>query len=133
MIVLTERRLRRAIRNILENCGCGGGMEGVLSEPMVSMEPDLETVVIDAGEASYDMPGDVPNPEDYELVRDLLTTNSTMVDSAVSMIMQLSGASCPISTRQAIIDHLRDGSNEESLAPIAPGMGVSMGFAGPGF
>jgi len=51
---------------------------------------------------------DVPVPEDYDAVRDLLDDNSQLVDLALSFVMIKAGTHCEKSSAQAIIDHLQD-------------------------
>lgn len=49
----------------------------------------------------------VPVPEDYQAVRDLMAGNPTMLDVGVTMIMDTAGTSCQRSSIQAIVDHLQ--------------------------
>ena len=49
----------------------------------------------------------VPVPEDYQAVRDLMAGNPTMLDAGVTMIMDTAGTSCQRSSIQAIVDHLQ--------------------------
>ena len=46
--------------------------------------------------------------ESYHRVRQFLQANPDLVDMAVEKVMEMSGSTCPKSTRQAIYDHLSD-------------------------
>ena len=67
------------------------------------------------GAAPQQVTGVVPIENDYDKVRNLLDGHPEMVEQALNMVMSVAGATCPISTRQAIIDHLQD-----ELQPQAP-------------
>jgi hypothetical protein len=63
---------------------------------------------LDFEHADETAPNDVPVPEDYDAVRDLLEQNSELVDLALSFVMSRAGTHCEKSSAQAIIDHLQD-------------------------
>ena len=50
---------------------------------------------------------DVPVPEEYDAVRDLMISNPSAVNMGVNMIMDTAGTSCQRSSIQAIVDHLQ--------------------------
>jgi hypothetical protein len=50
----------------------------------------------------------VPHPESYDRVRQFLDENPDLVSYAMDLLMDLSGATCPASTKQAVIDHLTE-------------------------
>jgi len=49
---------------------------------------------------------DVPHSESYQVVRQFLSDNPDMVDAAIKTIMQITGSTCKMSTKRAIVDHL---------------------------
>ena len=93
---ITKNELRQLIR---EACA-------VLSNP-----PE-NTVSVHASE-------DVPSPDDYQAVADLLKDNSELVHAGIKEIMNMAGASCERSTIHAMIDYLEgligdSGESEDS-------------------
>ena len=48
----------------------------------------------------------IPNSEDYENVREFLEANPELEQFGMDILMDLAGSTCPVSTRQALIDHL---------------------------
>ena len=56
---------------------------------------------------SVHMEGDVPSPEDYAAVQDMLSQNAWVVNLAIEQVMEMSGANCERSTVMAIIDFLK--------------------------
>jgi hypothetical protein len=105
---ITKRRLRKAIRE-----ACGLAMD--VPEASLDFTPAIE-----------EPSADVPVPEDYDAVRDLLDDNSQLVDLALSFVMIKAGTHCEKSSAQAIIDHLQDkvsgGVQEEPLEWETDGM-----------
>jgi len=89
---ISKRQLRRIIR---ESCGLDTG------------HPPLQSLETEPFIDHHTSP-DVPVPEDYNAVRDLLSQNQDIVDVGLSSVMQLAGTSCERSTAQGIIDHLQD-------------------------
>jgi hypothetical protein len=55
---------------------------------------------------------DAPHPESYHTVRRFLSHNPEMVDAAVRQLMDITGSTCPKSTRKAIVDHLSTVSHD---------------------
>ena len=116
-MLLNKRQLRQLIK---EACGLETGMPQMLPD-QAGMEPTP----------------DVPVPEDYAAVRDLLDSRADYVNMAIAHVMDMAGTQCERSTAQAIIDHLQDmvsGSQapvEEPL-PALPMSGMEM-IKGPGF
>jgi len=51
---------------------------------------------------------EIPVPEDYNAVRDLLEQRPDYVNMAIAHLMDMAGTQCERSTVQGIIDHLRD-------------------------
>ena len=86
-----------------------------------------------AGVAVVSSPEEVPQEDDYDKVRGLLDASPEMVQQALNMVMSAAGATCPISTRQAIIDHLQDqlspenSSPEEEILPNGASLGIPVG------
>tara|TARA_A100001015_G_C14670713_1_gene586744 strand:- start:17 stop:625 length:609 start_codon:yes stop_codon:yes gene_type:complete len=70
----------------------------------------------------------VPEENDYDKVRRLLDSQPAMVDHALKMVMTAAGATCPVSTRQAVMDHLRDYVDAQTLPPGAT-IGIPVGAA----
>ena len=98
---ITKRQLRRIIR---EACSL---VDHAPEAPEISEPAVLQPVV-----------SDVPSPEDYETVRNMLAQNPEMMETGISMVMDTAGTSCERSTAQAIIDHLQDmlhGVEEEAF------------------
>ena len=52
-------------------------------------------------------PPEVPVPQDYDAVRELLVQNPDLVDLGIDIVMQMAGTQCERSSVQAIIDHLQ--------------------------
>ena len=48
----------------------------------------------------------IPSPDDYHSVRTFLESNPEIVELGIDLLMQMAGSTCPISTRQAVSDHL---------------------------
>jgi uncharacterized protein YneF (UPF0154 family) len=48
----------------------------------------------------------IPHPDDYHLVRSFLEDNPDIVEFGVKLLMQMAGSTCPVSTRQAVADHM---------------------------
>jgi hypothetical protein len=105
---ITKRRLRKVVRE-----ACGLAMD--VPEASLDFTPAIEEPSVD-----------VPVPEDYDAVRDLLDDNSQLVDLALSFVMIKAGTHCEKSSAQAIIDHLQDkvsgGVQEEPLEWETDGM-----------
>jgi len=100
---VTKRQLRRIVR---ESCAMGA--------EETSFGPDPS-----GGSAEWMPTADVPSPEDYETVRDMLDQNSNLIDMGISLVMVAAGTSCERSTAQGIIDHLQDmlrGPEEEEFS-----------------
>ena len=55
----------------------------------------------------------IPNPNDYHLVRSFLEDNPDIVQFGLELLMQMSGSSCPVSTKQAVVDHLGGDANDD--------------------
>ena len=121
---ITKRQLRRLIR---ESCGLAPAPEAPMQPPEVPLQMELPAAPPTA---------EVPVPEDYEAVRDLLDQNQDIVDLAINAVMDIAGTNCERSSAQAIIDHLEDmltapAIPEPTVAP-APFGGTGM-IKGPGF
>ncbi len=58
----------------------------------------------------------IPNPNDYHLVRSFLEDNPDIVQFGLDLLMQMAGSRCPVSTKQAVVDHLGDESNDDMHA-----------------
>tara|TARA_A100001011_G_scaffold397557_3_gene498962 strand:- start:826 stop:1614 length:789 start_codon:yes stop_codon:yes gene_type:complete len=91
-----KRRLRRIVR---EACDLGTAAE---EDELAPMEFDLAAELAPPVDAA-----DVPSPEDYAAVQDMLTQNAWVVNLAIEQVMEMSGASCERSTVMAIIDFLK--------------------------
>lgn len=48
----------------------------------------------------------IPDPNDYHLVRSFLEDNPDIVQFGLELLMQMTGSRCPVSTKQAVVDHL---------------------------
>ena len=59
-------------------------------------------------ETAAPMGADVPSPEDYAAVQEMLIQNAWVVNLAIQQVMEMSGAHCERSTVVAIIDFLKD-------------------------
>ena len=55
----------------------------------------------------------IPDPNDYHLVRSFLEDNPDIVQFGLELLMQMAGSSCPISTKQAVVDHLSGEANSD--------------------
>ena len=103
---ITKRQLRRIVR---ESCGLAA------EEPVQEQMQDM--LSLDAAEE--EVTPEVPVPEDYDAVRDMLSQNPDLVDIGIGMVMDMAGTSCERSTAQGIIDHLQDmldGAGEEEFS-----------------
>ena len=115
---ITRRQLRRIIT---EACGLAQG-----PAPEEHGHP-------------HESSADVPVPQDYEAVRDVLEQNQDLVDMSIKVVMDAAGAGCERSSAQAIIDHLQNmvgGGGEaapESTVPQQPSQLPTMIIKGPGF
>lgn len=123
---ITKRQLKRIIR---ESCG----LDSDSTQPLPEMLPDGMDLVSD----------EVPVPEDYNMVRDMLEQNPEIVDLGIAAVMDVVGTGCERSTAQGIIDHLHDtvlGSSssveeEDHQATSAPSLSIGnmKMIKGPGF
>ena len=84
---ITRRELRRVIR---EACD-------IAAEADAAAEEDF----------AVHIEGEVPSPEDYSAVQEMLTQNAWVVNLAIQQVMEMSGAHCERSTVMAIIDFLK--------------------------
>jgi len=75
---------------------------------------------------------DVPVPEDYEAVRDMLDQNPALVDLGIVMVMDATGASCERSTAQGIIDHLQDMLHGDDPGEMPGDEAFGIGYATEG-
>lgn len=87
---VTRRQLRRIIRE-------------AHASPAMSVSHNASGVIAPADHYSPD----VPVPEEYDAVRDLMTSNPDAVNMGVSTVMDMAGTSCQRSSIQAIVDHLQ--------------------------
>ncbi len=119
---VTKRQLRKIIS---EACD----LAGPPAEELPEMIP-----------AAIQPPTDeVPVPEDYNAVRDLLEQRPDYVNMAIAHLMDMAGTQCERSTVQGIIDHLLEmvGATAEVPAdaeelPALPVGELEM-IKGPGF
>ena len=118
---ITKRQLRKIISEACE-----------LSAAPVEELPEIMPV----GAESMITTSDVPVPEDYNAVRDMLEQSPEIVNMAIAHVMDMAGTQCERSTAQGIIDHLQQmvmGEVPEEMqqidtTPIEMGM-----IKGPGF
>jgi hypothetical protein len=94
---ITRRELRRVIR---EACDLAA-----------------EAEVAQGDDFAVHMEGDVPSPEDYAAVQEMLTQNAWVVNLAIQQVMEMSGAHCERSTVMAIIDFLKSMLEPGELEP----------------
>lgn len=87
---ITKRQLRSLIK---EACD------------LAAQPEELPQMLPAAMEAPTDQ---IPVPEDYNVVRDILEQNPDIVDMGISAVMDLAGTGCERSTAQGVIDHLQD-------------------------
>jgi hypothetical protein len=70
-------------------------------------------------------PDSAPHSESYAAVRSFLQANPDLVDMAAKKLMKMAGASCPKSTRMAVVDHLtaepQMGMQEIDIASLVGG------------
>jgi hypothetical protein len=70
-------------------------------------------------------PESAPHSESYAAVRSFLQANPDLVDMAAKKLMKMAGASCPKSTRMAVVDHLtaepQMGMQEIDIASLVGG------------
>jgi hypothetical protein len=52
--------------------------------------------------------GVVPHPDSYNAVMNFLQSNPEIVSKSLNLIMNMTGATCPKSTAQAVSDFLRN-------------------------
>ena len=75
-------------------------------------ERQLRRIIRETHQATVDtsntLTPDVPVPEDYSAVRQLLVQNPELVDTGLSLMMQTAGTRCERSSMQALVDHLQD-------------------------
>jgi len=114
---ITKRQLRRIIT---EACGLAQG-----PAPEEHSHP-------------HESSADVPVPQDYEAVRDVLEQNQDLVDMSIKVVMDAAGVGCERSSAQAIIDHLQDmvgggGVTPEPIVPQQSRQLPTMIIKGPGF
>ena len=95
---ITRRELRRVIR---EACDLAA-----------------EAEVAPADNFAMQMEGDIPSPEDYAAVQEMLTQNAWVVNLAIQQVMEMSGAHCERSTVMAIIDFLKSMLEPGELEPL---------------
>ena len=130
--------ISQELRRLSEGCGCGcggkpGGCMDKKEAPLSSDEAfgagynigqeeredfsysgDLPQDPDDAMGLGYEagklgLGGeDVPDPESYDKVRNFLNNSGDLVAASVDAVMKSSGSTCPVSTAQAMIDHLQD-------------------------
>ena len=99
---VTKRQLRKIIS---EACD----LAGPPAEELPEMIP-----------AAIQPPTDeVPVPEDYNAVRDLLEQRPDYVNMAIAHLMDMAGTQCERSTVQGIIDHLVEMVGAAAEAPEA--------------
>jgi len=118
---ITRRQLRRLISEACE-----------LDTAPVEELPEIMPV----GPESMVTTPDVPVPEDYNAVRDMLEQSPEIVNMAIAHVMDMAGTQCERSTAQGIIDHLQQMVEPELTAQIDPVelAPVDMGMIkGPGF
>jgi hypothetical protein len=87
---LTKAKLRKKIHEIAM---------GTPQKPF-----SLSSVLLPTEDEAADP--NIPKPEDYERVREFLEGNPELEQFGMEVLMDLSGSTCPVSTRQALIDHL---------------------------
>ena len=58
----------------------------------------------------------IPDPNDYHMVRSFLENNPDIVQFGLELLMQMAGSSCPVSTKQAVVDHLGGEANNDMHA-----------------
>ena len=72
----------------------------------------LRRIIRETHQAAVDMSNtltpDVPVPEDYSAVRQLLAQNLELIDAGIGQVMQIAGTRCERSSIQALVDHLQD-------------------------
>ena len=95
---ISKRQLRAIIR-----AACA--LEAETAQPEYLDQASVVSLDVPSEEAPT---SEVPAPEDYDAVRDMLSSNKDLVDLGIGIVMDMSGASCERSTAQAIIDHLQD-------------------------
>tara|TARA_B100000519_G_scaffold203338_1_gene225721 strand:+ start:4828 stop:5220 length:393 start_codon:yes stop_codon:yes gene_type:complete len=118
---ITKRQLRKIIS---EACGLDAAPVEELPE------------VMPVGPESMVATPEVPVPEDYNAVRDMLEQSPEIVNMAIAHVMDMAGTQCERSTAQGIIDHLQQMVSPDlpaeidpvDLAPVDLGM-----IKGPGF
>ena len=94
---ITRRELRRVIK---EACD-------------IAAEADSAQ----ADDFAIQMEGEVPSPEDYAAVQEMLAQNAWVVNLAIQQVMEMSGAHCERSTVMAIIDFLKSMVEPGELEP----------------
>ena len=116
---ITRRQLRRLINEACE-------LDAAPAEAL----PEIMPVGTETSAAT----DEVPVPDDYNAVRDMLEQSPEIVNMAIAHVMDMAGTQCERSTAQGIIDHLQQmtqGSVPEEMEQLAP---VDLGMIkGPGF
>ena len=120
---VTKRQLRKIIS---EACDLAGSPAEELPEMIpAAIQPPTD---------------EVPVPEDYNAVRDLLEQRPDYVNMAIAHLMDMAGTQCERSTVQGIIDHLVEmvgatAAPSESDADALPALPVGEleMIKGPGF
>jgi len=119
---IKEATLRKIIsqelRRLSEGCGCGCGGKSGGCMGNKELPPD------DAMGLGYEVGRmgrggeDVPDPESYDKVRNFLSNSGDLVAASIDAVMRESGSTCPVSTAQAMIDHLQDRLSTPDREPV---------------